>query len=31
MLVDGIYDPIRAEPRFKAILKRVGYPEAMWH
>ena len=29
-LEDGKFDSIRAEPRFKAMLKRVGYPEAMW-
>jgi tetratricopeptide (TPR) repeat protein len=29
-LEDGVFDSIRAEPRFKAMLKRVGYPENMW-
>jgi eukaryotic-like serine/threonine-protein kinase len=29
-LEDPRFDPIRAEPRFKTMLKRVGYPEAMW-
>jgi TolB-like protein/Flp pilus assembly protein TadD/tRNA A-37 threonylcarbamoyl transferase component Bud32 len=29
-LEDPRFDPIRAEPRYKAMLKRMGYPEAMW-
>jgi TolB-like protein/Tfp pilus assembly protein PilF len=30
LLGDAVYDPIRQEPRFKALLQRVGYPRWMW-
>ena len=26
----GIHDPLRQEPRFQSLMKRVGYPESMW-
>jgi tetratricopeptide (TPR) repeat protein len=29
-LEDPVYDSLRNEERFKAMLKRVGYPEFMW-
>jgi TolB-like protein/predicted Ser/Thr protein kinase len=27
---DGNFHPLRQEPRFKAVLKRLRYPESMW-
>ena len=29
-LEDPVYDHLRGQPRFKALLKRIGYPESMW-
>ena len=29
-LADGGFRALRQEPRFKALLKRLRYPEAMW-
>ena len=29
-LQDPLLDPARDNPRFKALLKRLRYPESMW-
>jgi hypothetical protein len=29
-LQDPLLDPARNNPRFKAVLKRLRYPESMW-
>jgi TolB-like protein/Flp pilus assembly protein TadD len=31
LLEDPVYDHLRHEPRFQAMLKRVGYPPSVWN